>query len=58
MRLNTVEKLYECLKNESPEIQVDAETCAKAVKPIQRMLEISAKAGFMTAGGTCRLPRA
>jgi len=46
MRLNTVEKLYECLKNESPEIQVDAETCAKAVKPIQRMLEISAKLGL------------
>jgi len=43
MRLNTLEKLYECLKNESPEILVDPEISAKAVKPIQRMLEISAK---------------
>ena len=41
MRLNTLEKLYECLKNESPEIKVDPEIARKAVKPIQRMLEIS-----------------
>ena len=42
MRLNTLEKLYECLKNETPEITVDPEVAAKAVRPIQRMLEISA----------------
>ena len=46
MRLNTLEKLYECLKNESPEIIVDPEVAKKAVKPIQRMLEISAKLGL------------
>lgn len=46
MRLNTLEKLYKCLKNESPEITVDPEIAAKAVKPIQRMLEISAKLGL------------
>ena len=46
MRLNTLEKLYECLKNESPEITVDPEVAKKAVKPIQRMLEISAKLGL------------
>ena len=46
MRLNTLEKLYECLKNESPEITVDPEVAEKAVKPIQRMLEISAKLGL------------
>ena len=46
MRLNTLEKLYECLKNESPEITVDPEIAEKAVKPIQRMLEISAKLGL------------
>ena len=46
MRLNTLEKLYECLKNESPEITVDPEIAKKAVKPIQRMLEISAKLGL------------
>ena len=41
MRLNTLEKLYNCLKNESPEIQVDEEIRVKAVKPILRMLEMS-----------------
>ena len=46
MRLNTLEKLYECLKNESPEITVDPEVAEKAVKPIQRMLEISAELGL------------
>ena len=46
MRLNTLEKLYNCLKNESPEITVDPEITEKAVKPIQRMLEISAKLGL------------
>ncbi len=46
MRLNTLEKLYECLKNESPEIIVDPAVSAKAVKPIKRMLEISAQLGL------------
>lgn len=46
MRLNTLEKLYDCLKNESPEILVDPEVAEKAVKPIKRMLEISAKLGL------------
>ena len=46
MRLNTLEKLYECLKHESPEIQVDPEIAEKAVKPIKRMLEISEKLGL------------
>ena len=39
-------KLYQCLKDESPEITVDPAIAAKAVKPIQRMLEISAKLGL------------
>lgn len=46
MRLNTLEKLYECLKNESPEITVDPVVSAKAVKPIKRMLDISAQLGL------------
>lgn len=46
MRLNTLEKLYECLKNEAPEIKVDPEVAEKAVRPIKRMLEISAKLGL------------
>lgn len=41
MRLNTLEKLYLCLKNESPEIIIEEEIRVKAVKPILRMLEMS-----------------
>jgi quinolinate synthase len=41
MRLNTVEKLYLCLRDGQPEILVDAEIRKLAVKPILRMLELS-----------------
>lgn len=41
MKLNTMEKLYKALKDEKPEITMDAETMEKARKPIERMLEIS-----------------
>jgi len=41
MRMNTLEKLYDCLKNESPEMQVPKETATKAISSIQRMLEMS-----------------
>lgn len=47
MRLNTLEKIYDCLKNESPEITVDPEICEKAVLPINRMLEISKNLGLI-----------
>jgi len=43
MRLNTMEKLYNCLKFEMPEIYVDEEIQKKAVRPIKRMLDISEK---------------
>lgn len=46
MRLNTLEKLYNCLKYEFPEVTVDSEVSREAVKPIKRMLEISAKLGL------------
>src|SRR5574344_1696445 len=46
MRLNTLEKLYNCLKYEWPAIEVDKEIAEKAIKPIQRMLDISAKLGL------------
>ncbi len=46
MKMNTLEKLYLCLKNERPEIFVDEETRIKAVKPIERMLELSTKHGL------------
>ena len=41
MRLNTLEKIYDCLKNETPEILVDEAIRVKAVKPILKMLEMS-----------------
>lgn len=46
MRLNTLEKLYNTLKFEWPEVQVDQEIAEKAIKPIEKMLEISAKLGL------------
>ena len=46
MRLNTMEKLYNCLKNETPEILVDPEVQQKAILPIRRMLDISAQLGM------------
>jgi quinolinate synthase len=41
MKLNTLEKIYNCLKNESPAIELDAKIAKDAVKPIHRMLELS-----------------
>ena len=46
MKLITMEKLYNCLKNESPEITVDPQIAKKAIRPINKMLEISAKLGL------------
>jgi quinolinate synthase len=46
MKLNTLEKLYLCLKNERPEIIMQEETRLKAFLPIKRMLEISAQSGL------------
>jgi quinolinate synthase len=43
MRLNTLEKVYNCLRYEYPQIEVDAEIAAKAIKPIERMLQLSYK---------------
>ena len=41
MRLNTLEKLRNCLRDETPEIIVDKNVAEKAIRPIQRMLDIS-----------------
>jgi quinolinate synthase len=46
MKLNTLEKLYLCLKYEQPELIMDEHIRMKALKPIQRMLEISKKSGL------------
>ena len=47
MKLNTLEKIYRCLKTESPEILLDSVTIELARKPILRMLEISKKSGLV-----------
>ena len=41
MRLNTLEKLYLAMKNKTPEIVMAEDIRAAALKPIQRMLEMS-----------------
>ena len=41
MRLNTLQKLHDCLQAESPEILIEDSLREKAVKPILRMLELS-----------------
>lgn len=41
MKMNTLQKLYSCLKNEKPEILLDPEVIEQAKLPILRMLEIS-----------------
>lgn len=46
MRLNTMEKLYNTLRYELPEIKVEKELANKAIRPIERMLEISKKLGL------------
>jgi quinolinate synthase len=46
MKLNTLEKLYLCMQYDLPEINMDETLRLAAKKPIQRMLEISSKAGL------------
>ena len=41
MKLNTLEKLRDCLKNERPQVDVPEDIARDAVKPINRMLELS-----------------
>ena len=46
MKLNTLEKLYLCMQYEQPELIMDPELMVAARKPIERMLEISARFGL------------
>lgn len=46
MKLNTLEKLYLCMEYETPELVMDEQLRIAAKKPIERMLEISAKYGL------------
>jgi quinolinate synthase len=42
MRLNTLEKLWACMKNEAPEIVLEENLRRRAYAPLRRMLELSA----------------
>ncbi len=46
MKLNTLEKLYLCMEYELPELTMEEELRIAALKPIRRMLEISASLGL------------
>ena len=41
MRLNTMEKLYRCMKNKTPEVKMEIQLMKAALKPIEKMLEMS-----------------
>ena len=47
MKLNTLEKLYLCLKYETPELTMDEDLRLAAKKPIDRMMDISRAAGLL-----------
>ena len=47
MKLNTLEKLYLCMKYEAPEITMDESLRLAAKKPMDRMLAISRAAGLL-----------
>jgi quinolinate synthase len=46
MKLVTLQKIYDCLLHETPTIEVPQDIASKAILPIQRMLEVSAKLGL------------
>jgi quinolinate synthase len=46
MKLNTLEKVYLCMKHEQPQVEVPAEIFDAALRPIRRMLELSAQLGL------------
>jgi quinolinate synthase len=46
MKRNTLEKLYLCIKNGLPEVTVPSDVIKRAILPIERMLDISAKLGL------------
>jgi quinolinate synthase len=47
MKLNTLEKLYLCMEYEQPEILMDETLRKAALKPMERMMDISRAAGLV-----------
>jgi quinolinate synthase len=52
MKLNTLEKLRDCLLHRSPQIELPADILERARRPIERMLEISASPALAAPSGT------
>lgn len=46
MKMVTLEKVYRCLKEEQPVVTVEPEIAVRAIKPIEKMLDISAQLGL------------
>jgi quinolinate synthase len=44
MKLNTLEKLYLCMRDKTPQINLSKEIITKALRPIERMLQMSSPA--------------
>jgi quinolinate synthase len=43
MKMNTLEKLHDCMANLSPRVELSHELMERALVPIERMLQISAR---------------
>jgi quinolinate synthase len=43
MKMNTLEKLFDCMENLQPRVELSPEIIEQARRPIDRMLEISAR---------------
>lgn len=41
MKMNTLDKVYRCLRDETPEVHVDSSLAVEALKPIEKMLQLS-----------------
>jgi quinolinate synthase len=48
MELNTLEKIYLAMKNEAPRIEIPKDLRLRALKPLERMLEMSPSTGAIT----------
>jgi quinolinate synthase len=44
MKMNTLEKLYDCMINREPRVELNEKLIARARLPIERMLQISSQA--------------
>jgi len=43
MKMNTLEKLHDCMRDLAPRVELSSDVIARARQPIERMLEISAR---------------